>query len=333
VDIPILGQQKVPMTGTLQFVAPITVGPGQKEGTTAIQLDLAEAARANAPIIALELANLRKSWRHTIESVLSSSLADTLTNQLEPVTLASFRTPDLGLPGLGIQPTGLRITPDGSVVQMLLATDIPLRNPPTADALGQAARPTGKRNLAIAVPTGLVPAGVAYGFNRGDISRTYTSEGEATDKGPFHITVQNFSVVSDPSDPGKKASEGEQDYAFDFRAWRLEDNGPCYWLDGRAGGQIRATDSSVAVSMDDVSFTDSSATGVTVAAANWMSADFLKSGARIVGASLDGKNISLPGGVYGFGNVELNTNDGFLTLSAVANEQQETETDDQNSAN
>lgn len=318
IDIPVLGQRTVPMTGKLQFVAPITVGPGDDNKTTAIELDLAEAARQNAPILALELTDLRKAWRKTIESLLSSKLGDTLTEKLEPVTLATFKTPDFGLPSLGMQPVGLRITPDGSVVQALMATDIPMPSPPTARALGRAAVPTDDHNLALALPTGLVPAGVAYGFRSGNISRTYTGDGEASDSAPFHVTVRDFSVAS-----AGKADDDNQAYDFEFRAYRLSESGPCYWLDGRASGAMEATNSSVQVSIDDVSFTESSATDITVAAANWMSAEFLKSGAKIVGGSLDGENLSMPGGVYGVTQMALNVSDGFLTVSGVATEQQE----------
>jgi len=327
VDIPVLGHRAVPLSGTIQFVAPITVGPGDDSGTTAIELDLGEAARQNAPIVALELTNLRKSWRQTLQSLLSSALADALLENLEPVVLATFEPPDLGLPGLGLQPTGLRITPDGTVVQALVSTDIPMPDPPTAEALGEAARPSEDHNLAIGLPTGLVPAGVAHGFRSGDVSRTYTEQGEAAEQGPFQVTVREFTVGSDAPGADGKSAEDRRDYGFEFRTWRLEDGGPCYWLDGRATGTIQAADSTVAVSVDDVTFTDSSASGLTVTAANWMSAQFIKTGARIVGASLDGENLSLPGGVYGIGNVDLGITEGFLTLSGVANKQQEIEQD------
>ena len=92
---------------------------------------------------------------------------------------------------------------------------------------------------------------------------------------------------------------------------------------GRASGAVRAANSAVEVSIDDVEFTESSATDFTVTAANWMSSEFIKSGAQIVGASLNGKNLSLPSGVWGVTEMALDLQDGFLTVSAVATEQQE----------
>ena len=319
VDIPVLGKRTVPMTGEIQFVAPMTLGPGDEEGTTVIQLDLAEAARENAPIVVLELTDLRKSWKHTLEELLASKLADSLVEQLEPVTLASFQTPDFGLPNLDVQPIGLRISSDGDVVHGLFSSDIPIPDPPEADDLAEAASPADDHNLAIAIPTRLVPAGVAYGFRTGDISRTYSDDGEATDEGPFHVTVRNFAMS--PRQNGD--DDGADGYNFDFRAWRLEEGGPCYWLDGTATGDLKVAGTDLAVTIDDVDFTASSGTDFTVAVANWVSAEFLKSGAQIVGASLDGENVSFPGAVYGVTDLSLQVADDFLTLSAVAKEQQD----------
>jgi hypothetical protein len=334
VRIPALGKRTVPMDGEFQFVAPLTLAPGEKEGTTDLQLDLSEAARHNAPLVAVTVTDLRNSWARMLQEILSDALADTLLGQLEPVTLASFDTPEFGLTGVSMQPAGLQITSDGKAVQALLTTDLPLANPPSAAALGSAANPTGRRNVALAVPTRIVGAGIARGFRSGDVSRNYELSGEASAEGPVRVTLGDIETSPSPSnDAGAEDSPSRQPLSFGFRAWHLEEGGPCYWFDGEATGEIRADEGRVSVGLDDVTFTDTSRTGLSLAVANWRSASFLKSGSQILGASLNEGNIDLPGGPYGFSELGLDVTDGIVSLSAAVapkknGNEQESGTDD-----
>ncbi len=317
VRIPALGKRNVPMDGEFEFVAPLTLAPGGQEGTTALQLDLSEAARHNAPLVALKVTDLRSSWARTIQQLLSDALADTLLEKLEPVTLAMFETPDFGLTGVSMQPAGLQITPDGEAVQALLTTDLPLSSPPGADTLGSAATPTGGRNVSLAVPTRIVAAGIARGFRSGDVSRNYELNGETSSEGPVRVTLGDIETSPSASNDAAEDSKNRQPLSFGFRAWHLEEGGPCYWFDGEASGEIRADEGRVLVGVDDVTFTDTSRTGLSLAAANWRSASFLESGSQILSASLNEGNLDLPGGPYGFSQLGLDVTDGIVSLSAA----------------
>lgn len=318
VRIPALGRRTVPLDGDFQFIAPLTLAPGKKKGTTALQLDLSEAARHNAPLVALNVTDLRSSWAQTIQQLLSDALSDTLLEQLEPVTLASFEVPNFGLTGVSIQPAGLQISPDGEAVQALLTTDLPLSSPPGADALGSAATPSGGRNVSMAVPTRIVAAGIARGFRSGDVSRSYELSGEAASEGPVRVTLGDIDT-SPPvsSDTTEDGSKNRQPVSFGFRAWHLQEGGPCYWFDGKSSGEIRADEGRVSVGLDDVTFTDTSRTGLSLAAANWRSASFLESGSQILGASLNEGNIDMPGGPYELSQLGLDVTDGIVSVSAA----------------
>ena len=311
VDIPVLGKRKVPMSGDFQFVAPFDIGPGEQEGTGALYLDLGEAARENAAPIAISVSGLRDTWKHTIEKVLSSQLADNLLGKLEPVRLVSFDMPDFGLESVALSPAGLSIDPDGEAVRLLIATNLPVRNAPKAAALAAAAAPAADRNLGVAFPMELVVAGVAHGMRNGAIGRNYTLSGETRADGPVRVTLDSFTATAADAD-------GPRDWNLDFRAFHLPDGGPCYWFDGRAAGDIAVDESTVDVTLDDVEFTDTSRSNLSLKVANWASAKFLRSGVRIARASLAGKNIKLADGEYTLSKLTVALKSGLVTLSALA---------------
>lgn len=313
VKIPVLGDREVPLNGEFQFVAPVTVGPGPADGTGALFLDLGEAIRENAAPIVISVGGLRESWQHTIENILSTELADSLFEKLEPVRLLTFKTPDLGIPGFSIEPVGLEIDEEGEAIRLLVSTNLPLRMPPDASKLASAATPAEDRNLALAVPPDFVVAGVARAFRRGDVGRRYTTKGEESSEGPVHIALRNFQPKKDD------AAKNAIGYSFGFDAFHLaEPAGPCFGFQGVATGKLNVEKSNIRVSLDDVTFTDTPNSDVVLDAANWMSAKFLKSGAKIAEASLAKQNIELPTGKYDFAKLQLRAEAGFLTLSALA---------------
>jgi hypothetical protein len=303
------------MSGKVEFVAPLTLGPGAEERSGALYLDVGEAIRETAAPIAINVSGLRDTWARTIEQVLASQVADALVEKIEPIRLFSFKTPDLGIKGFSMTPVGLRIDENSQAVTALFSTSLPLKGQTDPAALARAASPGEERNLGVAFPVDVVFGAVAHGLRNSGIARRYNLQGESQQEGPVRITLSNFETAAG----GQTSAEGEPlDYNFGFKAWHLADSGPCFWFQGLADGAIAIRDNAVEVSLDAVSFKDSSRSNLAVNATNWATAQFLKSGVTVAEKSLDKQNLELPSGKYGFSQLSIRAVDGFLSLSAVA---------------
>lgn len=314
IEIPVLGSRSVPMEGTFDFVAPVDVRPGSESGG-ALVVDLGELARHEAAPIAISLADLRKSWRQTIEKILSSTLTDELADQLEPLPVVTFETPDFGIDGLDLRPTGVRISETGEQITALFSTSLSMRDEPGADRLAAAASPAEGRELGLAFPQRFVAAAVAFGFRAGSIPRRYGRDGTSDEEGTLHVAVEEFQLS--PDDKSEDAADAALPFSFGFRAFHLPESGSCHWFDGSTSGTAEVSDTSAKVSVDGVEFTDASTSDFGLNAANWAAAQFLESGAAVAEASLDGENLGFPGGDISLDSLSLRAKDGFVTLSAA----------------
>jgi hypothetical protein len=91
----------------------------------------------------------------------------------------------------------------------------------------------------------------------------------------------------------------------------------CFSFDGRAQGRIALRGRNLEVSLTDVDITESSLPGL-VTASNWMQADFLQGGKRMVRQSLDDQNVAVPGGELDFKGLSLELSGGAVVLKGVS---------------
>lgn len=305
-DVPLVGRQNANLDGSLSIVAPLLVERG-KDGGAVLKLDLPEAARIGKSSLNTRLANLQSSWARVLQSKLSDTLLQHLLEDVDPVELLTFDTPDFGIPGLEVFPVELVTNAKTGTIFAGFATNIEGFQgdggiEPVTDLQDD-------QNIAFAFNPNLVVHGVSLMMKKDVVSRTYSTDGDPMRGGPAHAVVKAVRFTKGPV--------GELPMMLDFSVYNMPDSGMCFWFDGRASGSIALSGSNLAVTLTDVDITRSSVPGL-VRATHWMGADFLDGGKRIVKQSLDDQNVEVPGGELAFKGLALELKRGTVVLKGVS---------------
>jgi hypothetical protein len=305
-DVPLVGRQSANLDGSLNIVAPLLVERG-KNGGAVLKLDLPEAARIGKSTLNARLTNLRSSWARVLQSKLSDVLLQRLMKDVDPVDLLSFDTPDFGIPGLEVFPVELVTDAKTGVIFAGFATNIEGLQ---ADVgIEPVTNLEGDQNIAFAFNPNLVVHGVSLMMKKDVVPRTYSTDGEPMRGGPAHAVVNAVRFT--------KGRVGELPMTIDFSVFNMPESGFCFWFDGSASGRIALSGQNLAVSLTDVAITQSSVPGL-VQATDWMGAEFLEGGKRIVKQSLDDQNVAVPGGELAFKGLALELNKGTVVLKGVS---------------
>jgi hypothetical protein len=304
VEIPVLGEQSANLDGSLTLVAPITL-TRLDDGRGAVQLDLTQVAKVGRSQIIPRISGIPDTWSSALQSPLSDKLLESLTRNLEPVTLVSYDAPSLGIPGLEVVPVKLATNAKTGTVFAGFTTNIKALSDsgktiePITD-LGE------DENIALAFQPDMVLHAVSLMMQKDEIPRTYSSDGEPLRAGPAHVTLRGFNF--------SKGKVGELPMKLGFKIWNMQDGGPCYWFDGLAEGRVAVRGKRLEVSLTNVSITDGSLPVELVQATNWMNAEFLQGGKKVVRTSLNDQNLEIPGGKLDFVGMGLELRGNAIVL-------------------
>ena len=305
-DVPLVGRQRANLEGTLSIVAPLIVARS-KSGGGVLELDLSEAARIGKSSLNTRLSNIRSSWARVLQSKLSDILLEKLMEDLDDVELLSFDSPDFGIPGLEIFPVELVSDADSGTIFAGFATNITgLQSDIGIEPVTEL---EDDQNLALAFNPNLVAHGVSLMMQKDVVPRTYTTDGEPLRGGPAHASINAVRFT--------KGRVGELPMLVDFQVFNMPDSGMCFSFDAQAEGRIALRGENLEVSLTELDITDASVPGLATAT-DWMQADFLQGGKRIVKESLDEQNLEVPGGKLAFKGVELELKKGTVVLKGVS---------------
>ena len=290
VGIPILGEQSANLNGSISLVAPITL-TRLDDGRGAVQLDLTQVAKVGRSQIVPRISGIPDTWSRALQSPLSDMLLESVTRDLEPVTLVRYDPPSLGIPGLQIVPVKLASNAETGTVFAGFTTNIK-----ALEESGKTIEPItdlgDDENIAVAFQPDMVMHAVSLMMQKDEIPRTYSRDGEPLRGGPAHVTIRGFKF--------SKGKVGELPMKMGFKIWNMQDGGPCFWFDGMAEGRVAIRGNKLEVSMTSVKLTDGSLPLELLQATNWMNAEFIQGSKRVVRTSLDDQNIKVPGGKLDF---------------------------------
>ncbi|MGM0555299.1 MAG: hypothetical protein ACQEVA_02875 [Myxococcota bacterium] len=314
VKIPVLGEQSADLDGSLTLVAPITL-TRLDDGRGAVQLDLTQVAKVGRSQIVPRISGIPDTWSRALQSPLSDKLLESLTQNLDPVTLVRYDPPDLGIPGLEVVPVQLATNAETGTVFTGFTTNVKA----LADS-GKTIEPItdlgDDENIALAFQPDMVMHAVSLMMQKDSIPRTYSSDGEPLRAGPAHVTLRGFDF--------SKGRVGELPMKLGFKVWNMQDGGPCYWFDGLAEGRVALRGENLEVSLTNVSVTDGSLPVNLVKATDWMNAEFLQGGKKVIRTSLSDQNLEIPGGKMNFIGMGLEMRNNAIILrgnSGVADDQ------------
>ncbi len=285
IRLPLLGIQKVPLTGSMTLVAPVVLET-TNDGRGAVKLDLAKVAQVGKSHVDPEVTQLPPTWWKVIQKPLSNMMLEAVTKNLAPVTLFTFAAPDLGVDGLRVAPARVVTNAKRGTVFVGFRTNLPAAS---ASELAPLTELAAVDDIAVGVESGSATSFANALLTSGKLSRRWTADGKSDPNGPIHVTLREVTV-----------RPGNADVApFDvkFRAWRIADSGKCWWSDVDATGKVTVADGmQMTAEIESASIVESSLAGVFEPVANWVTSEFLLRTARVVTKSLDHEGTSFPGG-------------------------------------
>lgn len=306
-DIPLVGRQSSNLGGSLSVVAPLILRRG-KDGGGELALDLPAAARIGKSSLSANLTGVRSSWARVLQSKLSNILLEKLLEDVDPVKLLAFDSPDLGIPGLEIFPVQLASNARTGTIFAGFATNI--TGLQGDGGIEPVTNLEDDQNLALAFNPNLVVHAVSLMMKKGVVPRDYSTDGEPMRAGPAHVTIGGVRFT--------KGRVGELPMSMDFRVFTFGQQAPmCFWFDGRASGRIALRGKNLEVSLTEVNITQSSVPGL-VQATDWMNAEFLQGGKKVVRQSLDDQNVDVPGGQLQFKGLAVELTGGAVVLKGVS---------------
>lgn len=305
VTIPILGKQTIPLGGSLKLIAPI-VFEQLANNKIIIKLDTKKFVDYAQNAINLELKQLPETWAQAIKQPLTNKLIAKLTEQLKPIELLSFQSPDFGIKGVQFTPSALAFEPTKKAIFLGFTTNIPGIATDRGIDLNKAITFSDNENLAVALQPELIPTIVTLLMKEGAIPRRYTTDGKADEAGPAHVTLNAFHIgaaqanvgaTTTPTTPqdGAQASSSTNPLEINFRAWNLL-GAACFWFDALVAGDITIENKVLKVSLQSIKLTDASiAPSFIKNVVNWKTAQFLEETKNLITKTLGEPKIELPG--------------------------------------
>lgn len=289
IKLPVLGTQKVPLTGTFSLVAPVEFAT-TSSGEAAVMLDLGKAAKVGKSQVRPEVTQLPPTWWRVIESPLGKLMLEAITKNLEPVTLFRFRGPDLGIEGLEVHPATIVSNAATGVVFAGFRTNLAAAFPAGSSGMTPQTKLGKNEDIAVAVDARVITAAAAALLHSGKLSRTWTPDGKPSPDGEIHVTMREVSI-------GASDDAGKTPVTLGFRAWNLPKEKKCWWADANATGSVEVRDDKLlSVAVDEVKLGESSMPGVFTTVANWKVSSFILDTSRVITKSLADDALEFPGG-------------------------------------
>ena len=319
VVLPVLGKQTLPLGGSLRLIAPIvfeTVG----QDTIRVKLDTQKFVDyAQSAILNLDIKQLPDSWVDALKQPLTTRLIAQLSQQLKPINLLTFQSPDFGVKGLRLMPSSMAFEPTKKALFLGFTTNLPGIAADEGLDIQSAVSFQGDENVAMAIQPHIIPTLVTLLMKDGQIPRRYTTDGKADEAGPAHITLSAFSFAGQrsaataaPTATGSprsshlyaQGSSGPQSrldqaqpspMSLGFRAWNLL-GAACFWFDAVVSGDVTLQDRVLTVELQDIKLTDASiAPSLIKGLVNWRTAQFLQETKTLMTRTLGQPKIELHG--------------------------------------
>ncbi len=318
IKLPVLGAQKVPLSGSFSVVAPVKFGPAA-DGKAAVLLDLSQAAALAKSSVKPEVTQLPPTWWKVIEAPLSKLMVDAVTRDLGPVTLFTFDGLDLGIAGLEVTPVKIVSDYKRSVVFAGFTTNLA-----SDGATLEPRTDLGKNDdLAIGIDRRLLASMTVAMLKSGKLSRTWTKDGKESPDGPISITNPAVMLTD--------ATAGPQPYELSFRAWKVPESGKCWWAQTQTLGTVDTTEKGeVRVGVSSIKITDSSLPGVFETVANWKTSQLVGKSAHVLTKTLNPAVVNFPGSAVSLSKTRLDVvdNAAWLLGSVAVKDSANTAADD-----
>jgi hypothetical protein len=286
----------------------------QPDGSAMVQLDLKGLADSADSFLNVELKQLPSTWSNALRQPLAKRLKEHLIGRLKPIELLSFKPPELGIAGLRILPTQLRMVPEKNALFIGFTSNLPGIPASASISSTEAVNLQAGENLAIVIQPALMIHLASLLMQDGKIPRQYTSQGKADPQGSSYVTLKalefggkadrlteqaaqaaqkkGFSVTQSAQ---TASTDGRQGLALAFRGWNLN-GGPCFWFDALLSGAVKLQNNTLEVFLDDIQLTNSSiAPQLVQAVSAWKSAEFAQESKRLIKTSLMQPTLKIPG--------------------------------------
>ncbi len=334
--IPGLGQRETRLAGGGGLVAPLELAPGD-EKTAAVKLDLGQLAEVGASNLDARLPALSEEWRQRLKGPLSSLIERELAQRLGAVTLIEFDGPSFGIEGFELTPVALESDAEHEAVFAGFSANVEALNDESVSGVATVTDLREGQDVALAFQPQMVIHLLSLLIEGGDVSRRYTDDGEASERGGFHVTLDRFRVGSDTAggeerdprrmdaavsseyagdagDVGPGAGDTQMPVGLDFGVHQFGDSGLCFSTTAEMRGGVGVREGNLRAGVDEVRLTGDGVPARVLDLANWTSAQFIRESRTLVDQSLDGDNLSVPGTALSVGPLAVGFRPNTLIL-------------------
>lgn len=344
-DVPGLGQKTANLGGSMNIVAPLTLGKGE-DSDGALKLDLPAFAGIGQSTLSAQLGGISSDLANTLEGPLSDLFFNAIAQRLSPVTLFEFNAPSFGIPGFEVLPVELVTEGDTDTVFAGFATNIEALNAPGSPSVAPITDLGADENFAFAFQPAIISHSLSLLMGDNQVSRTYDLSGNAASDGNSHVTLGKFLVGDDVlGGPGSTPDAGyseDVNYSADITSESaltarsaLEDSSPdvpfslgfdvfnlasnsnfCFGFGAEAVGGVSVRQNALEVDLIDIRFTNDTLQENLVQLSNWAGADFITESQNLVSQSLSRTSVAVPGTSIEFSGLGLGVRPNAVVLRA-----------------
>ena len=321
-DIPGSGRQRANLNGTAQLVVPLILTRGD-EKSSAVKLDFRQLAEIGASNVVARIDGIDRDWEEKLRGPLSDLILRVLDRELKPVTLVEFDGPSFGLKGFELAPVALTSDGDNGSVFAGFSANVAALNEESIEGVEPVTDLGEGQDIALSFQPKLVVHLLSLLIGDGKVARQYTNDGEASESGDFHVTLDTFNVGESAGPPrvdaggmsvdagmssldaagpdaamadtGGAGGGSDMPVGLEFQVHNFNAGGFCFSAGARMFGGLDVTDGDLQIGIDGVRFTSDTVPSGLVDIANWTSAQFIQESRTLVDKSLDGKNLTVPG--------------------------------------
>jgi hypothetical protein len=314
-SIPGVGERRADLRGGGALVAPLTLEEGD-DRSAAVKLDLGQLARIGASSVDAELAGISQEWRQRLQGPVSRLIERRLSERLGALTLVEFDGPSFGLEGFELTPVALKSDGDEKSVFAGFSANVAALNEESVPGVEQVTALGEGQDIALSFQPRLVVEVLSLLIDTGDVARRYTNDGKASERGGFHVTLDEFGFESADArggmsrdvgggrgDAGATGPDAGGDTepapglpaSLAFGVHQFGDSGLCFSTTAQMVGGVAVREQNLQMSIDDVRLTGSGVPAGVLDLANWTSAQFIQKSRTLVDQSLAGDNVEVPG--------------------------------------
>jgi hypothetical protein len=315
-SIPGIGERRADLRGGGALVAPLILEEGDAK-SAAVKLDLGQLARTGASSIDVELGGISEEWRQRLQGPVSRLIERRVSQRLGALTLVEFDGPSFGLEGFELTPVVLESDADAEAVFAGFSANVAALNEESVPGVEPVTELGEGQDIALSFQPRLVVEVLSLLIDTGEVARRYTSDGKASERGGFHVTLDEFGFESADTEvgmSGKDVGRGSSDAgvagadagtdteaapglpaSLAFGVHQFGDSGLCFSTTAQMVGGVAVRDQNLEMSIDDVRLTGSGVPAGVLDLANWTSAQFIDKSRTLVDQSFAGGNVDVPG--------------------------------------